>query len=75
MRPAAPGANVPAVNQASPIVLLLELEPGAEPIAGVLCGPAGQRLAFAGWLGLASALGRLTTPPNDADPPEVSTPC
>jgi hypothetical protein len=37
-------------------VLTLELDAGAEPLAGVVCDEAGNRCPFTGWLGLASAL-------------------
>jgi hypothetical protein len=34
----------------------LELDASADPIAGRLCGEAGEDVDFVGWLGLASAL-------------------
>ena len=37
----------------------LEIERGSDPIAGSLSAQDGAGLAFAGWLGLASALERM----------------
>jgi hypothetical protein len=47
------------------LIVTLELELGAEPIAGRLRGY-GDELEFAGWLGLAAALERLL---DESEPP------
>lgn len=74
MRSAPWGARVVGVTTTpNPIVLRIELDHWSEPITGVLLGPAGERLAFAGWLGLASVLRRAATA-DPQDSPEVSQP-
>ena len=60
-------------KQPPPIVLQLELDLTASPIRGVLCSPTGERHAFAGWVALASVLGRVVTAA-DQDSLEVSQP-
>ena len=39
-----------------PTELTLRLEPGAATVAGTIADPAGKRLRFEGWLGLAATL-------------------
>lgn len=57
-----------------PLVLRLELSSPTDPIAGTVSGPGGEPVAFSGWTGLASALGRLAEAPTHSDSPEVSQP-
>jgi len=50
----------------SPLRLILEVDPGSDPIGGHLEGPDGH-VEFVGWLGLASALEQLLSGPAQAD--------
>ncbi|MHB1889894.1 MAG: hypothetical protein ACYCUF_03305 [Acidimicrobiales bacterium] len=53
----------------SALVLQVTIEPG-EPLAGsVRGGPAGQDLAFTGWIGLAEALDVVRRRAGHLDPP------
>jgi hypothetical protein len=44
------------VTDLARMILRLELEPDAEPIAGRLSGESGPAVAFIGWVGLAAAI-------------------
>lgn len=59
-------------SHSQPLHVELDLELRGEPIAGVLTDPAGRRLPFTGWTGLAVVLAGLTSAPTDSDSPEVS---
>lgn len=56
----------------SPLVLRLELSSPIDPIAGTISSPDGTSIAFSGWTGLASALGRLAEASTATDSSEVS---
>jgi hypothetical protein len=49
------------------IALTLELDRDAEPISGRLVAPDGSGEEFVGWLGLGTALQRLTAEDESAD--------
>jgi hypothetical protein len=51
-------ARLPGVVALDRRIFTLELEPAAEPIAGLLREPGGAEHEFHGWLGLAGALER-----------------
>ena len=70
---AAHGRLAAMTKQPPPILLQLELDLASSPIQGVLSDPAGERHPFAGWVALASVLGRVVTAA-DQDSPEVSQP-
>jgi hypothetical protein len=60
------------VNSPPPLVLFLEVDRRSDPISGVMHHPVVGRVPFAGWVGLAAALARVTAA-DDPDSPEVSS--
>lgn len=73
MRSGSGGATLRRVTDTpSPLVLRLELTSPIDPIAGSVSGPGVEPVAFSGWTGLASALGRVVEASTRSDSPEVS---
>ena len=54
------------MTQPGRVTLELDLDPSSDPIRGLLTDATGTKQEFVGWLGLATAIGELLTPP---DPP------